>query len=313
MTLSRRNFLKNGIGVLGLCLSPAELLLTSADARASNLLVGANHLVIIHLSGGNDGLNTVIPYQSGHYYDARPELAIAQESVLALDKGIGLHPSMTGMAALYKDGQVAVVQSVGHANATRSHHRANQIWHSARTDLIEEKGWMELSSISGVHHSYSNTNLDGALESVAAHVSSESPPAIHSLTISGFDTHANQSRVHASLLRDLSDSVAKFQTKLKLTGADSNVITLIYSEFGRRLPVNGGDGTDHGTSGPVFVIGSSVHGGIYGDHPNLKDLENGDLKHDIDFRSIYATILDRHLLTDSQAVLGNHFEHIPFM
>jgi uncharacterized protein (DUF1501 family) len=139
------------------------------------------------------------------------------------------------------------------------------------------------------------------------------PTAIYEITVDGFDTHANQLRVHAPLLKEVSDAIAAFQSQLEAQSLDKSVVTMVFSEFGRRLSENGGRGTDHGTAGPVFVIGSPVHGGIYGDHPDLVDLDNGDLRYKIDFRSIYATLADRWLGADSGEILGRSFEHIGFV
>jgi uncharacterized protein (DUF1501 family) len=84
------------------------------------------------------------------------------------------------------------------------------------------------------------------------------------------------------------------------------VVLLVYSEFGRRVRANASDGTDHGTAGPVFLLGNGVQGGFYGDQPSLTDLDNGDLKETTDFRSIYATLLDHVLGTDPGTVLGRY-------
>jgi uncharacterized protein (DUF1501 family) len=91
------------------------------------------------------------------------------------------------------------------------------------------------------------------------------------------------------------------------------VLIMAFSEFGRRVAENGGKGTDHGTAAPAFLIGSGVKGGIYGDQPSLTALDNGDLKYGIDFRSVYATILDRWLSADSKDVLRGSFEYVPFV
>jgi uncharacterized protein (DUF1501 family) len=100
---------------------------------------------------------------------------------------------------------------------------------------------------------------------------------------------------------------------LESHGVDRDVLIFVFSEFGRRLQENGGRGTDHGSAAPVFVIGSRVKGGIYGEHPSLTQLDEGELRYRIDFRSVYATILDRWLLSDSRQVLGAHFDHLAFV
>jgi len=101
-------------------------------------------------------------------------------------------------------------------------------------------------------------------------------------------------------LRRLDEALTAFLDRVK----GSDVVVLVYSEFGRRVRANGSDGTDHGTAGPVFVLGSAVRGGLYGQQPSLTDLDNGDLKSTMDFRDVYATVLEDVLGTDAGKVLG---------
>jgi uncharacterized protein (DUF1501 family) len=89
------------------------------------------------------------------------------------------------------------------------------------------------------------------------------------------------------------------------------VTILIFSEFGRRLRENASAGTDHGTAGPVFLIGHPVHGGLHGPYPDLSRLKDDDPEHAIDFRRVYATVLERHLKLPAQASLGAPFEALP--
>jgi uncharacterized protein (DUF1501 family) len=84
------------------------------------------------------------------------------------------------------------------------------------------------------------------------------------------------------------------------------VVVLVYSEFGRRVHANGSDGTDHGTAGPVFVLGDRVNGGLYGEQPSLTDLADGDLKATTDFRDVYAAVLRDVLGSDPERVLDGH-------
>ena len=83
---------------------------------------------------------------------------------------------------------------------------------------------------------------------------------------------------------------------------------MTFSEFGRRVGENGGRGTDHGAAAPMFLIGSNVKGGVIGDQPSLNDLDDGDLKYKIDFRNVYASVLDRWLGADSKAILGDKYD-----
>jgi len=95
-------------------------------------------------------------------------------------------------------------------------------------------------------------------------------------------------------------------TRMQGTGRGKQVVVMVYSEFGRRVVANASQGTDHGTAGPLFLMGDGVRGGFYGQQPSLTDLDRGDLKAATDFRDVYATLLDRVLGTDPGKVLGAH-------
>lgn len=146
--LNRREFLKRGVTFVSLSLASRYMMMQvtpghdTVFGQASTLSGSANLLVIIQLNGGNDGLNTVIPYGSGLYYDARPRLAVPQKDVLALSDIVGLHPKLTNLKKLYDAGKVAIVQGVGYPNANRSHFRSTDIWMTANPDTIEKTGWL---------------------------------------------------------------------------------------------------------------------------------------------------------------------------
>jgi uncharacterized protein (DUF1501 family) len=124
----------------------------------------------------------------------------------------------------------------------------------------------------------------------------------------GFDNHANQRGNHGALLRQLSESVAAFVDDLARDKLLDRVLLMTFSEFGRTVKENGRRGTDHGSAAPVFLAGGKLKGGFTGDHPNLTELENGGQKFHIDFRRVYATVLDAWLGVDSQPVLGERFK-----
>jgi len=109
------------------------------------------------------------------------------------------------------------------------------------------------------------------------------------------------------LLNEFSESLAALLDDLKESKLDDRVIVLAFSEFGRRVAENGSAGTDHGVAGPVFIAGPAVRGGVIGEHPRLDDLDEGDLKMKIDFREIYAAILERWIGVDSKSVLTKAF------
>jgi len=408
MTVSRRKFIKGGLGlgVLGLMMSAEELLRLPAGAADGK---GRRQLVLIQLSGGNDGLNTVIPYANGAYYDARPQIAIAPKEVLALDDALGLHPSMVGMQDLYRAGNLAIVQGAGYPGANRSHFRSIEIWQTAQPDRIGDTGWLgryldlaysgkervslpavnvdpllpkslfsQKIVVPSVHNIYefrfrtdprlrkdrdrqiaafqdiynnfdskrahaellrkagleANHASDHLLNIVKTYKGNVKYPAgrladglkfisqmicggitapVFTASLDGFDTHANQKRAQANLLKQLSDALMAFQTDLKDHGLEENVLTLVFSEFGRRVQENSAKGTDHGTAEPLFIVGSKVKGGIFGEAPSLTSLDNGDLKYTVDFRTVYATILEQWLNADSHEILGKNFEKLPIV
>ncbi|MGQ0634137.1 MAG: DUF1501 domain-containing protein, partial [Planctomycetaceae bacterium] len=127
----------------------------------------------------------------------------------------------------------------------------------------------------------------------------------------GYDTHAVQLPTHANLLRELSGALAAFLDDLKESRLDDRVAVLVFSEFGRRVEENGSLGTDHGTAAPVFLAGAGTQSGLIGTPPSLTELEDGDLRTSIDFRRVYAAVLDQWLRVPSAGVLGDTFERLP--
>ena len=130
------------------------------------------------------------------------------------------------------------------------------------------------------------------------------------VSLDGFDTHAGQGAAtgaHANLLKQFADGVSAFYRDLSERGQKDRVCVLTFSEFGRRAHENGSRGTDHGSGAPVFLVGGKVKGGVVGEHPPLVGLTDGNLPHAIDFRRVYAAVLDRWLGVDSKAVLGDGF------
>jgi uncharacterized protein (DUF1501 family) len=137
--------------------------------------------------------------------------------------------------------------------------------------------------------------------------------SIYYTQIGGFDTHANQANTHGFLLREVGDSLRAFLDDLGRAGEADRVLVLVFSEFGRRLAENASAGTDHGTAAPVFLLGPRVSAGVHGPYPDLQNLDDGDPRHAIDFRSVYATVLDRWLGCPSAQVLGGQFTPLPIL
>jgi uncharacterized protein (DUF1501 family) len=152
-----------------------------------------------------------------------------------------------------------------------------------------------------------------SLRLIAQMIAGNLPTKVYYAHMTGFDTHASQQGPHDVLLEQLSTGVEAFYRDLDVQGNADRVLVMAFSEFGRRVAENGSGGTDHGTAAPVFVFGKSVRPGLHGRHPSLTDLQDGDLKHHVDFRSVYATILDRWLGADPARILGAEFERVPFL
>ena len=413
MSISRRNFLKAGLGAVSVSLgAPHFLALAAQAANFDSRKVGKSKiLVTIQLAGGNDGINTVIPYGVGQYYQVRPQINIPEKEVLPLTGQIGLHPSMTGLSELYKAGKVGIVLGAGYPNPNRSHFRSIEIWQTADPNKIIETGWLgryldlakgqlaevdyplpavnvdaslpkTLSATQVIVPSVANvydfkfstdqhyqqdrkyqlsifndvySKFDGSrpsidllkkvgLDSVEAAdyllkvvqnyksdvqypdngfgkgmkfisqmITAGVKSQIYNISLGGFDTHAGQKGAQANLLKQLSEGITAFQKDLEAHHVDQDVLVMTFSEFGRRVAENGGRGTDHGTAEPMFIVGSGVKGGLYGDYPSLTNLDNGDLKFGVDFRTVYSTVLDRWLGADSQQILGAHYENLRFV
>jgi len=126
------------------------------------------------------------------------------------------------------------------------------------------------------------------------------------VSLGGFDTHAGERGTQQRLLGELDQALSGFAARLATTDRGKQVVTLVYSEFGRRVIANASEGTDHGTAGPVFILGKGVVGGFHGAQPSLTDLDDGDLKAGTDFRDVYASVLQNVLGTDPGAVLDGH-------
>lgn len=341
----------------------------------TNLVLGEQCVVFVQLNGGNDGLNTFIPFEDALYYNARPAIAISKDEVLNTAKGMAFHPALKGFASMQQSGDLSVIQNVGYANPVRSHFRSQEIWQTAPTNQeYLNDGWLgryldlqcrehqptaginidtidnlalkgdELNSItvkdperfktknrqenegqlsgnpqldfvrkvanSVIEGSdeiqkalaksapsdvvYPKTGLAKNLEWISKLIKGNLNSKVYYTSLGGFDTHDNQLSIHKNRLTELNDAVFSFYEDLKKSQQLQNVTIVVFSEFGRRVKDNG-RGTDHGTAAPMFVIGGNNRGQIIGNNPNLTDLDNGDLRHEIDFRSVYASILKNKL------------------
>ena len=159
---------------------------------------------------------------------------------------------------------------------------------------------------------YPSTPLGSALNTASQLISSDLGTGVCYVTTGGFDTHGNQSGTQNNLLGIVSNALLAFYDDLALQGRAKNVTTLVWTEFGRRVKENGSRGTDHGTAGPVFIVGGGVKAGLHGEQPSVGSLDdNGDLKFTTDFRSVYASIIAQRFGADPRDVLGQSFAPLP--
>jgi uncharacterized protein (DUF1501 family) len=161
--------------------------------------------------------------------------------------------------------------------------------------------------------SKSDNALADQLAVVARCIKAGVPTRVYSVSLGGFDTHADERDTQQRQLGQLDTAVAGFLDQIAGDQHGRNVVLMAYSEFGRRVRANASQGTDHGTAGPMFVAGAPVKGGFYGDEPSLTDLDNGDLKVTTDFRDVYHEVLTRTLGTDPDPVVGRGRKDVGFL
>ncbi len=362
-------------------------------------------LVVVQLSGGNDGLNTIIPHADDDYHRVRPQLAIKADQRLRLDDEVSLHAALKPLKSLYDDGRVALIQGVGYPNPNRSHFRSMEIWHTASdADQYLNAGWIgryfdnncagepqatagvaigdefpqafggergmgvafqtperfgyvpgrkgdDLASFRAINradapapndqvdflrHVTRNADLTSerlrqtnqrtrnavrypfdpfgqGLATVARMIAGGLGARIYYVSLGGFDTHSNQAGQHERLLGVYASGLEAFHRDLTALGQSRRVLVMTFSEFGRRVRQNASGGTDHGTAAPMILTGHAVAGGLKGRRPSLADLDQGDLKHTVDFRSVYASVLRQWFDADPTVVLGRPFPDLPLL
>ena len=188
-------------------------------------------------------------------------------------------------------------------------------------NIIEQSnsfsGRINDAMVSGTNNvSYQADSLASQLQVVGRLINGGLPTAVYIVSIGGFDTHSNQLGTHNLLLSYLSTAINSFLEDMRLSGNGNRVVCMSYSEFGRRLNQNGSNGTDHGAAAPQFIFGDPVLGGqVLGGNPDLENLdERGDIRHTIDFRRIYASVLSDWIgisSSDTATILGGTFETLP--
>jgi uncharacterized protein (DUF1501 family) len=155
---------------------------------------------------------------------------------------------------------------------------------------------------------YPGGNLSRQLQTVGAMIRDGMKTRVYYVSLGGFDTHANQTPTHANLMRQLGDSLNAFYKDMKAQGNSGRVLTMVFSEFGRRVTQNASGGTDHGCAAPMYFIGEKVKPGLLGTHPSLTDLDDGDLRFNVDFRSVYTAVLEDWMGAPADKILGKQFK-----
>ena len=185
----------------------------------------------------------------------------------------------------------------------------------ASAEEIQKAAGSDSRAKRGARRRRGRNALEGDLEMVRRMIRAGLDTSVYYVSLGGFDTHANQGNQHNNLIKQLSDGVKSFVDGLRTDGLLDRVMLMTFSEFGRRVAENGSGGTDHGAAAPLFVVGGGVKAGIHGAHPSLEpgDLDRGDLKWGTDFRSVYATVLDGWLKTDSAKILNGRFAPLPIL
>jgi uncharacterized protein (DUF1501 family) len=161
---------------------------------------------------------------------------------------------------------------------------------------------------------YPGGSFGNGLKTIAAMIKGGLPTRVYYVSLGGFDTHAGQQGRHDQLMTQFAQGVSAFMADMKAQGNDQRVLVMSFSEFGRRVAQNASAGTDHGAAAPMFLFGNAVaNKGIVGRHPSLTDLDSGDLKFGVDFRNVYATVLESWLDAPSKPILGGQFRTLPLI
>lgn len=350
-------------------------------------------LVVIQLSGGNDGLNTIIPYRNDTYFQLRPKISIKPEKILKVSDELGFNAAFEKLQGIYDQGYMGIINNVGYPNPDRSHFRSMDIWQSANAKEYLNTGWLgryldancdgaehnaieiddtlslalkgeaiksmalkdparlyretqnpffktiaesrppedadpivsylyktAAETVSSANYIYNHTKVYSSnaaypdndfgnrLKMIGKLINSGVNTRVYYAALSGFDTHINQNGQHEKLLKQYAEAVEALIHDLDSKGNFDRTLIMTFSEFGRRVSENASAGTDHGTANNVFLYGKSLkQNGFFNSTPNLNSLDEGDLIYQVDFRSIYATILNRWLSAEPSKILMGDF------
>jgi len=399
--MERRDFLrKTAFAAAGTFFVPAFM--KPFEALALDELSLYKNLVVVQLSGGNDGLNTVVPFGNDIYYQMRKNIAIKPDEVIKLNDMQGLNPNLNCLRELYDQGWMTIINDVGYPNPDRSHFRSMDIWQTASdANQYLSTGWigryldsncatcnspytaievddslslaMKGNSKKGIalkdpgalfrntnepffreminsdkehldednlgylyktmvetsssanyiqntskiyqqNYVYPATGFSNQLKTVSKFICSGLKTRVYYVSLSGFDTHVNQNNQQGRLLQQYAEGMNAFIKDLNQNNKLEDTLVVTFSEFGRRVAQNASNGTDHGTANNMFLFGGRLKKqGIFNPAPNLGNLENGDLRYQIDFREVYGTILDKWLDVNNGDVLNKRFNTLDFI
>ena len=368
--MDRRTLMNALIAGLAIPLAPVKLAMA---AQATG-----RRLVLVELSGANDGLNTVVPFRDERYREIRPNIALSGEDLFTITNELALHKSLIPLDPAWQAGDLAIIQGLGYPGQNRSHFKSIALWETGGDGSDSQvNGWLTediegmegantldahgisldggmgvFASSSGVWLSMTSLNQftglrDSAHPMITTKESAGGNPALSllmdrgraldtamgrisaklnvmtsannlqidagdfgrqaamaaqlidagidapvlKLKIDGFDTHEGQQWRHGDLLRDLGRGLAGLRDNLKRSGHWETTLVMTYSEFGRRAVENESSGTDHGTAAPHFLMSGALKGGIWGIHPDLGTLVEGDMQFTMDYRSAYHRVL----------------------
>lgn len=397
MLIKRKEFLQIGSLASASLMMPKFL---KAFEKKNLVPPGNKVLVVLQFSGGNDGLNTVIPISNDIYYKARPKLGIQRDKALHLTEDVGINPALPFFKNLFDEGNLGIMNGVGYPNPDRSHFRSMDIWQSAsNSNEYVNTGWLgryldaqcagcdkptqaleiddvlslalkgeklkglalrdpkklystsneryykeinaaheneepvvdylyktlseTLSSADYIYdqsrrhpssQTYPATGLGKNLQTISSLILSDINTKVYYVSLGSFDTHVNQENQQKRLFTELNDAINAFVADMKANHRFEDVSIMTFSEFGRRVAQNASGGTDHGTANCMFFIGGGLkQKGLINQMPDLSNLNQGDLIHSIDFKSVYATLLHKWLGADDQEILGKKYELLNFV
>ncbi len=397
MLFKRKEFLQIGSLATASLMMPKFLKAFDGKTRVPP---GNKVLVVLQFSGGNDGLNTIIPVRNDIYYKSRPRLGIEKDKALLLTDEAGINPALPAFKQLFDEGNLGIMNSVGYPNPDRSHFRSMDIWQSASdSDKYTYTGWLgryldaqcrgcskptqalevddilslalkgennkglavkdprrlyntthekyfkqinaahepgeetvdylyktlsetlssadyifQQSKLHPTTQSYPATELGKNLKTISSLILSDINTRVYYVSLGSFDTHVNQENQQKRLFTELNDAINAFVKDLKENNRFQDVMLMTFSEFGRRVAQNASGGTDHGTANNMFFIGGGLkRKGLLNAMPDLNDLNEGDLKHTVDFKNVYATVLNKWLGADDKEILGKQYDLMNFV